>query len=56
MAKKAKKKHLLLEESDMNYKSLLKVFKEYNVKGVLVCESPNIETDTKLLKDYYLSL
>ena len=53
---KGEKNHLILEESDMNYKALLKVFKEYNVKGVLVCESPNIETDTKLLKDYYLSL
>ena len=53
---KGEKNHLIFEESDMNYKDLLKVFKEYNVKGVLVCESPNIEEDTKLLKDYYLSL
>ncbi len=53
---KGEKNHLILEESDMNYKDLLKVFKEYDVKGALVCESPNIEGDTKLLKDYYLSL
>ena len=53
---KGEKKHLILEESDMNYKDLLKVFKEFNVKGALVCESPNIETDTQLLKNYYLSL
>ena len=53
---KGEKNHLILEESDMNYKDLLKVFKEFNVKGALVCESPNIETDTKLLKDYYLSI
>lgn len=53
---KGEKNHLILEESDMNYKDLLKVFKEFNVKGALVCESPNIEADTKLLKDYYLSL
>ncbi len=53
---KGEKNHLIFEESDMNYKDLLKVFKEYNVKGAIVCESPNIETDTKLLKDYYLSL
>lgn len=53
---KGEKNHLIFEESDMNYKDLLKVFKEFNVKGALVCESPNIETDTKLLKDYYLSL
>ncbi len=53
---KGEKNHLILEESDMNYKDLLKVLKEFNVKGALVCESPNIETDTKLLKDYYLSI
>ena len=53
---KGEKKHLILEESDMNYKDLLKAFKEFNIKGVIVCESPNIEDDAKLLKDYYLSL
>lgn len=53
---KGEKNHLILEESDMNYKDLLKVFKKFDVKGALVCESPNIEGDTKLLKDYYLSL
>lgn len=53
---KGEKNHLILEESDMNYKDLLKVFKSFDVKGVLVCESPNIEGDTKLLKDCYLSL
>ncbi len=53
---KGEKNHLIFEESDMNYKELLKVFKEFNVKGALVCESPNIETDAKILKDYYMSL
>lgn len=53
---KGEKNHLIFEESDMNYKDLMKVFKEFNVKGVCVCESPNIEGDTKLLKDYYMSL
>ena len=53
---KGEKKHLILNDSDMNYKDLLKVFKKFDVKGVLVCESPNIETDTKILKDFYLSL
>lgn len=53
---KGEKNHLILEESDMNYKEFLKALKAFDVKGVLVCESPNIEGDTKLLKDYYLSL
>ena len=53
---KGEKKHLNLEESDFNYKDLLKAFKAFDVKGVIVCESPNIEDDAKLLKDYYLGL
>lgn len=53
---KGEKKHLNLEESDFNYKDLIKAFKDFGIKGVIVCESPNIEDDAKLLKDYYLSL
>ena len=53
---KGEKKHLIFEESDFNYKDLLKAFKKFDVKGALVCESPNIEVDTKILKDYYMSL
>ncbi len=53
---KGEKQHLNLENSDMNYKDLLKVMKEFGVKGALVCESPNIEDDCKLIKNYYESL
>lgn len=53
---KGEKRHLILEESDMNYKDLLKALKSFGVKGALVCESPNIETDTKILRDYYYSI
>lgn len=53
---KGEKKHLNLEESDMNYKDLLKAFKAFNIKGVIVCESPNIEDDSMLMKDFYKSL
>ena len=53
---KGEKKHLNLEESDFNYKDLLKAFKSFNIKGAIVCESPNIEDDAKLMKEYYLGL
>lgn len=53
---KGEKNHLNILESDMNYKDLLKALKKFNVKGALVCESPNIEEDCKFLKDYYLSI
>ena len=50
------KHHLIFEESDFNYKDLLKAFKTFDVKGAIVCESPNIEIDCKILKDYWLSI
>lgn len=53
---KGERQHLNLEESDMNYKDLLKALKKFNVKGALVCESPNIEDDCKLLKETYLNI
>ena len=53
---KGERQHLDLEESDMNYKDLMKAMKAFDVKGALVCESPSIEDDCKLLKTYYNSL
>lgn len=53
---KGEKKHLNLEESDMNYKDLLKAMKKFDIKGAVVCESPNIEDDALLLKEFYQSL
>ena len=53
---KGEKQHLNFEESDFNYKDLLKAFKDFDVKGAIVCESPNIEDDAKLIRDYYYSI
>lgn len=53
---KGERKHLNLEESDMNYKDLLKAMKQFDIKGAVVCESPNIEDDALLLKQYYQTL
>jgi deoxyribonuclease-4 len=53
---KGEKNHLILQESDMNYKDLLKALKSFDVKGALVCESPNIEDDCILMKEYYNQL
>lgn len=47
---KGERNHLILKESDMNYKDLLQVLKDFKVKGWLICESPNLETDALLLK------
>ena len=53
---KGEKQHLNFEESDFNYKDLLKAFKDFDVKGAIVCESPSIEGDARILSDYYKSL
>lgn len=45
--------HLNLEESDLNYKAVIKVLKEFNVAGVVISESPNLEEDAILLKKLY---
>jgi deoxyribonuclease-4 len=49
-------KHLNLEESDFNWKDLMRALKEFNCSGYIICNSPNLEIDAKMLKDYYLSL
>ncbi|MCX8167073.1 MAG: TIM barrel protein [Candidatus Micrarchaeota archaeon] len=53
---KGEKNHLILDESDIKYKDVLKLLKEFNANGYLVCESPNIEIDTLRLKEEYMKL
>ncbi len=55
-SEKGEKKHLPLQESDFNYKDLLKAMKKFNIRGVLINESPTIEEDALLLKKEYASL
>jgi len=50
------KNHLFLEESDFNWKDLLKVWKEFKIKGAVINESPNIEDDAMLMKNYWEGL
>lgn len=49
---KGEKNHLNLEDpgSDLKWRELLKVWKEFKIKGVVVTESPNIEEDALLLQ------
>jgi len=50
---KGEKHHLNLKESDLKYKELIKALKDFNVKGVAISESPNIEGDALLVKKIY---
>jgi len=49
-------KHLNLKESDFQYTELLKALKDYDVKGIVICESPNLEEDALLLQATYNTL
>ncbi len=53
---KGELKHLNLKESDFQYLELLRALKDYDVKGLIVCESPNLEEDAVLLQETYRSL
>lgn len=53
---KGERRHLPLQESDMKWEDLLKVLKEFRVKGVVISESPNIEDDALLMKKKYEEL
>ncbi len=48
--------HLNLKESDFRYVELLQALLDYNVKGLVICESPNLEEDALLLKNTYTGL
>lgn len=50
---KGEKNHLNLDDSRLDYKDLLRTLKEFKCKGVVICESPNIEKDAVLLKETY---
>ena len=53
---KGEKNHLNLKESDLKYEELLKCLKDFNVKGVVISESPNIEDDARLMQKTYSRL
>ena len=54
--KKGELKHLNLAESDFKYVELLKALKDFNAKGLVICESPSLEMDALLLQETYSKL
>ncbi|MBI4151244.1 TIM barrel protein [Candidatus Woesearchaeota archaeon] len=53
---KGEKHHVNLKESDMRWKELLKVWKDFKLKGIVITESPNIEEDALLLQKAWKDL
>lgn len=50
------KNHVNLKECPLKYKELVKAWKDFKIKGVVICESPNIEEDALLMKNEYDAL
>jgi deoxyribonuclease-4 len=49
-------KHLNLEDSKFNWKELIRCLRDKGCKGYVICNSPNLEKDALMLKEYYHSL
>lgn len=52
-SQKGEKKHLELEESDFNFRELVHAFSDFDIQGMVICESPNLEVDALKLKQEY---
>lgn len=48
-------KHLNLAESDFHYDEWIQALKDLDLKGRVICESPNREADALMLKELYWS-
>lgn len=53
---KGERNHLNLGDSDLKYQELMRALKDFKVKGLLICESPDNEGDALLLKKTYEAL
>jgi deoxyribonuclease-4 len=53
---KGERRHLPIDDSDFKYQEVLKALKEFDAKGIVVCESPELENDARILKDAYEAL
>ena len=45
--------HLNLKESDMPWQGILDLLREFNATGVVISESPNLEEDAIMMKNYF---
>ncbi len=50
---KGEEKHVNLPETSFDYRTLMRVLKEFNVRGVVISESPDLEGDALRMKRAY---
>ncbi len=51
---KGEKRHLVFAGSDFKYKELAQAFVDFDIKGMVISESPNLEEDALLLKKEFI--
>ncbi len=54
--KRGEIRHLNLKDSDFQYAELIKALVDFDAKGIVICESPNLEEDALLLQVTYNAL
>jgi deoxyribonuclease-4 len=52
---KGELKHLNLEESDFLFDEWIQVLKDFDVRGMMICESPEQDRDALMLKNLFFS-
>ena len=53
---KGEREHLILEESDLNFASILQALLDFECAGRILVESPILEDDARLVRDAWLKL
>lgn len=53
---RGEKRHVPLEETELNYRAVLQTLKDFAVQGWITCESPILEEDALILKGVYAEL
>jgi deoxyribonuclease-4 len=50
------RRHLNLTDSDLRYVELLQALRDFEVGGLVICESPSLEEDALLMQSIYRGL
>lgn len=50
---KGEREHLNLAEADLRYRELVQVWRDFDIGGTVICESPNLEEDALVLQALY---
>jgi len=53
-SEKGELRHKDLKESDFRYDEWVQVLRDFDVRGMVICESPNLERDALMLKNLFL--